>query len=129
LVGGFAGTTVAKLGLSFKKNTNDTRVSPALKVIPYLLDHGATVHAADPKAIGEIKPLLPTEVIYFDDPYTAATGSHVLILLVEWDDYTQLDLAKISATMQDPKYFFDTRNQYNKSAVVDAGLKYKGVGR
>lgn len=129
LVGGFAGKTVAVLGLSFKPNTNDTRVAPALKVIPWLLEKGATVRATDPKAIEEIKPLLPAQVMYVDDAYEAASGAHVLMLLVEWDDYQQLDLAKVSATMLDPKYFFDTRNQYERAPVIAAGLKYKGIGR
>ena len=129
LVGGFSGKTVAVLGLSFKKNTNDTRESPALKVIPYLESQGATVHATDPKAIKEVTPLLPSSVKYFDDPYAAIAGSHVVILLVEWDVYIKLDLAKISSTMQSPKYFLDTRNQYNKQSVVDAGMQYKGIGR
>lgn len=129
LVDGFTGKTVAVLGLSFKKNTNDTRESPALKVIPYLINHGAVVRATDPKAIPEITPLLPTTVQYFDDPYTAISGSQVVILLVEWDEYINLDLAKISQSMQAPKYFIDTRNQYERESVVAAGLKYQGIGR
>lgn len=67
LVGGFSGKTVAILGLSFKKNTNDTRVAPSLQVIPWLIDRGAIVRATDPKAIEEVKPLLPSAVSYFDD--------------------------------------------------------------
>lgn len=129
LVGGFQGKTVAVLGLSFKKNTNDTREAPALKVIPYLESCGATVRATDPKAIREITPLLPATVTYFDDPYTTVAGAHVVILLVEWDEYTKLDLAKISSSMESPKYFLDTRNRYAKAAAVAAGLQYKGIGR
>jgi UDPglucose 6-dehydrogenase len=129
LVGGFAGKTVAVLGLSFKKNTNDTRVAPSLAVIPWLVERGATVRATDPKAISEVKPLLPSEVSYFPDAYKTIEGSHVTILLIEWDDYQNLDLKKVSETMLDPKYFIDTRNQYDSSAVTAVGLKYKGIGR
>jgi UDPglucose 6-dehydrogenase len=129
LVGGFSGKTVAVLGLSFKKNTNDTRVAPSLGVIPYLIDHGATVQATDPKAIEEVKPLLPSTVAYFPDPYSAISNAHIVMLLIEWDEYCHLDLVKVSGLMQSPKYFFDTRNQYDVSAVTAAGLKYQGVGR
>lgn len=129
LVGGFSGKKVAILGLSFKKNTNDTRVAPSLKVIPWLIEKGAVIHATDPKAIEEIKPLLPSTVNYFESAYEAINGAHVVILLVEWDEYTSLDLSKLSATMQEPKYFIDTRNQYNKDLVINAGLKYQGIGR
>lgn len=129
LVGGFAHKTVAILGLSFKKNTNDTRVAPALTVIPWLLNHQASVRATDPKAIKEITPLLPSEVQYFATAGEAVTGANVVMLLVEWDEYAQLDFASMSQAMLDPKYLIDTRNQYDKASVEQAGLKYKGVGR
>ncbi len=129
LVGGFAGKTVAILGLSFKKNTNDTRVAPSLAVIPWLVQKGAKIRATDPKAIDEAKSLLPAEVEYYPDPYTTVQGAHVVILLVEWDEYTSLDLSKLSTLMLEPKYFLDTRNQYNSTTATTAGLKYKGIGR
>jgi len=129
LVGGFSGKKVAVLGLSFKPNTNDTRVAPALLVIPWLIKQGAQVAATDPQAIAAAKPLLPAEVEYLTDPYQAAAGAHAVILLVEWEEYLQLDFSKLSTVMQDPKYFFDTRNQYVPEEIVSAGLKYKGVGR
>lgn len=129
LVGGFAGKTVAVLGLSFKKNTNDTRVAPALQVIPWLLEHGATVKATDPKAIGDIKSLLPASVEYSVDTFETIKGAHITMLLIEWDEYRNLDLVKMASVMSEPKYFIDTRNQYNGAAAVAAGLKYKGVGR
>lgn len=118
LVGGFAGKIVAILGLSFKKNTNDTREAPAAKVISWLKEHGAAVRTADPKVSAD-----------FTDPYQAAKDAHVLILLVEWDEYQSLDLARLASVMLSPKYFLDTRNQYNPSAVTAAGLQYKGIGR
>lgn len=129
LVGGFAGKTVAILGLSFKKNTNDTRVAPSLAVVPWLLNHQAKIRATDPKAIKEITPLLPTEVEYFETAEEAIAGSNVIMLLVEWDEYRNLDFAKLSESMLSPKYLFDTRNQFDRSVVEQAGLKYKGVGR
>jgi UDPglucose 6-dehydrogenase len=118
LVEGFAGKKVAVLGLSFKPNTNDTRVAPALRVIPWLLDHGAIVQATDPK--------VPADTT---DPYIAAKGAHALILLVEWDEYKRLDLKKLSSLMVSPKYLFDTRNLYSAAKAESAGLKYKGIGR
>ena len=118
LVGGFAGKTVAILGLSFKKNTNDTRVAPALTVIPWLLAHGAKVFTADPKVPADFK-----------NPYDAIKGANVLMLLVEWDEFVGLDLAKVGSLMLSPKYLIDTRNQYKPNQVLKAGLQYKGIGR
>ena len=129
LVGGFAGKTVAVVGLSFKKNTNDIREAPSLKVIPWLIAKGATVRATDPKAIDAVKFILPTSVLYFEDVYETIKGTNVILLLIEWDDYKNLDLAKVSESMVAPKYLIDTRNQYDSSVAIAAGLKYKGVGR
>lgn len=129
LVGGFAGKTVGILGLSFKPNTNDTRVAPSLKIVPWLIEHGATVRATDPKAIDESKPLLPSSVTYVENAYEAVRGAHIAMLLIEWDEYKKLDLGKIAASMVAPKYFFDTRNQYNSDDIVTVGMQYKGIGR
>jgi UDPglucose 6-dehydrogenase len=118
LVDGFSGKTIAILGLSFKPNTNDTREAPAGKVISWLKEHGAKVITVDPK--------VPADTT---DPYQAAIGTHAIMLLVEWDEYLKLDLAKLASTMQTPKYFFDTRNRYNPAEVESAGLQYKGIGR
>jgi UDPglucose 6-dehydrogenase len=118
LVGGFQDKTVAVLGLSFKPNTNDTRESPASYVIPWLNKHSAKVVTCDPQ--------VPADTT---DPYQAANNAHVLMLLVEWDDYLKLNFDKLNSLMQDPKYLIDTRNQYDGAMVAAAGLKYKGVGR
>ncbi|GAB4027675.1 MAG: UDP-glucose/GDP-mannose dehydrogenase family protein [Candidatus Microgenomates bacterium] len=128
-LGTFSQKTVAILGLSFKKNTNDTRVAPSLKVIPWLINEGATVKATDPQAVDEARVLLPDKVIYNQDAYEAAAGADVVILLVEWDDYTNLDLSRLIKVMNDNPVFIDTRNQYNPKTVTDAGFKYIGVGR
>lgn len=128
-IGTFSGKTVGVLGLSFKKNTNDTRVAPSLAVIPWLLSEGAAVRATDPQAVAEAKALLPKEVIYTNDAYEAATGSDIIILLVEWDDYTHLDLSRLVKLMQANPVFIDTRNQYMPKTIENAGFKYIGVGR
>ncbi|MCE7897613.1 MAG: UDP-glucose 6-dehydrogenase [bacterium] len=127
--GTFSNKTVAVLGLSFKKNTNDTRVAPSLAVIPWLISQGATVRATDPQAVDEAKALLPKEVVYAKDAYAAATNSDIIILLVEWDDYTNLDLSRLAKLMKANPVFIDTRNQYEPKTVINAGFKYIGVGR
>ncbi len=129
LVGGFSGKTVAVLGLSFKPGTDDMRVAPSLRVIPYLIKSGATVRAADPQAVNRARRLLPEQVRYFQDPYQAVRGSQVMMLLIEWEQYKNMDLSRLSDIMRPPKYFIDTRNQYCPRAVADSGLKYRGTGR
>lgn len=118
LIGGFAGKTVAVLGLSFKRNTNDTREAPANYVIPFLVNHGATVRTVDPQ--------VPAD---FTDPYLAIDQAHVTMILVEWDEYCELDLTRLAKSMQSPKVLIDTRNLYEPAQAAAAGLQYQGVGR
>jgi UDPglucose 6-dehydrogenase len=47
------GKRIAMLGFSFKKNTGDTRESPAIYVCKYLLDEGAHLQVYDPKVCHE----------------------------------------------------------------------------
>ena len=128
-VNGFNNKTVAILGLSFKPNTNDMRVAPSLKVIPWLIQHGAIVKATDPQAIHEAKPLLPSEVKYSSDEYETMKGADVIMLLIEWDKYKNLDLNRIYKSSAHPVYFIDTRNQYKPHEIEKYGFIYKGIGR
>lgn len=117
-LGTFAGKTVAILGLSFKPNTNDTREAPANYVIPYLQSHGATVKTVDPQVTADTT-----------DPYAAIAGSHVVMILTEWEQFQKLDLTKIKSLMQSPFAFFDSRNLYDPFQATSAGLLYRGIGR
>lgn len=125
--GGWKGKTVAVLGLSFKPNTDDTREAPSLKVIPYLKKQGAHIVGFDPKATEAIKRIMP-ELETKDDPYQAASGADIIILLIEWPELVALDLGKLKQSMKG-NIFIDTRNQYDPSQVKEAGLEYLGVGR
>jgi UDPglucose 6-dehydrogenase len=127
VVGGWNGKKVAVLGLSFKPNTNDMREAPSLKVIPHLVEQGATVVAHDPQAMDEAKALLP-DIIYALDPYEAAKGAHVIMLLVEWSALTNLDLQKLYSLAHKDCHFIDTRNQYDPQSVKHVGFNYLGIG-
>jgi len=46
--------TIAMLGFAFKKNTGDTRESPAIYISKYLLEEGAKLHIYDPKVLKDV---------------------------------------------------------------------------
>lgn len=127
IVGGWNGKKVAVLGLSFKPNTNDMREAPSLKVIPYLVEQGASITAFDPEAMEEAKSLLP-EITYAFDPYEAAKDAQVIMLLVEWSALVNLDLQKLKSLTHHKCFFIDTRNQYDPQLVKRAGFEYIGIG-
>tara|TARA_X000000950_G_scaffold286548_1_gene395803 strand:+ start:4066 stop:5370 length:1305 start_codon:yes stop_codon:yes gene_type:complete len=116
------------LGVTFKPNTDDMREAPSLKIIPPLIDGGAIVRAIDPE--GEVKARdILKKVVWYDDPYKAAIGADLILILTEWDEFGSLNLEKLSKVMES-KYMADLRNVYSKEVAVIHGFeKYISVGR
>jgi UDPglucose 6-dehydrogenase len=120
--------TIAVLGVTFKPNTDDMRDAPALTIVPALVGAGAKVRIIDPQGRHEGEALLPG-VKWMENPYQAATGADVIVMLTEWNEFRALDLAKIARKMATP-LMADLRNLYDRDAVLAAGFtRYVGVGR
>jgi UDPglucose 6-dehydrogenase len=130
-VGGWKGKTVAVLGLSFKPNTDDMREAPSVKVVPYLVEHGAKIRAFDPMAIPTAKAWFPNWTVdYVDSAQKALTAADVIMVLVEWPELISLDLDTVAATAAKGAWFIDVRNQYvnKRTEITEHGLQYIGVG-
>jgi UDPglucose 6-dehydrogenase len=125
--GGLAGKTVAVLGLTFKPNTDDMRDAPSLAIIPVLQARGAKVQAFDPEGTHEARELL-SGVTLKDDPYGAAEGADVLVIITEWDQFRALDLDRIKLLMNRPA-LVDLRNIYKPNDIRARGFVYASVGR
>ncbi|MBI4181419.1 MAG: UDP-glucose/GDP-mannose dehydrogenase family protein [Candidatus Aenigmarchaeota archaeon] len=83
------GKTIAILGLSFMGGTDDIRESPALDIIPALLQKGAAVRAYDPQATRHVRPLFP-QVTYCASAREALAGADACLLLTEWEEFRSL---------------------------------------
>ncbi len=125
--GSVRGKTIGVLGVSFKPNTDDMREAPSLSIIPALQDAGATVRAYDPAAINEAQQLLPG-VVWCGDAYETATGSDVLVLITEWNEFRALDLERIGSLMHQ-RVLVDLRNVYRGEDVRSMGFSYSSIGR
>ncbi len=128
-LGDLKNKSIAILGLSFKPNTSDVRESPALTVIPVLLEKGAKVKAYDPVAMEEFKKAaknLPIE--YASSPEDAVKDTHAMVILTEWNEFRFLDLGKIKKLMKTP-VLIDMRNIYEPEVVKKLGFSYSGIGR
>ena len=119
--------TIGILGLSFKPNTDDVREAPSIDIIRELQQEGASIKAYDPKAIHNIREILP-DVEYCDDPYQVAQDSDALLLLTEWDEFRDLDMARIKNLMGQP-IIIDGRNIFAPARMKELGFTYYGVGR
>jgi UDPglucose 6-dehydrogenase len=126
--GSFNGKTVAVLGATFKPNTDDMRDAPSLTIVPALIGGGAAVRVVDPQGRHEGRALLPGAV-WYEDPYAAAQGVDLLVILTEWNEFRALDLARLAGGMASPR-MADLRNIYGSEIATEAGFEaYSGVGR
>ena len=126
--GSEAGKTVAVLGLTFKPETDDIRESPAIKILPQLVQGGANIVAHDPKGLEAAKCLLPQEMIYCADLDNVFQAADAIVILTEWNVYRALNFEKIISQMRG-RAFIDLRNIYEREAVEKAGFHYHCVGR
>ncbi|GAB4389893.1 MAG: nucleotide sugar dehydrogenase [Thermodesulfovibrionales bacterium] len=126
-LGGVSGRRIAVLGLSFKPNTNDIREAPSIYIMKRLVEGGASVQAYDPVAVGDMMAVFP-QVDYRSDAYAAAEGADALVILTEWNQFRNLDLARIKGLMRSP-VFFDLRNVYEPAKLTALGFRYVSVGR
>ncbi len=129
-MGDLRGKTIAVLGLSFKPETDDTRESPALTIVPELVEKGARIRAFCPKGMPEFQERLPhlsDAVSYCKDSYDAAEGCDAILLLTEWNQFRGLDLVRLKHSMRDI-YFFDFRNIYSRDEEIRGLFTYSGVG-
>jgi len=128
LGGSEAGRTIAVLGLTFKPETDDMRESPAVSILPALLERGAVIRAHDPKGMEEAKKYLPEGIRYVSNAYEAVDGADALVLMTEWNQYRALDLDRIRELMTG-NVFVDLRNVYDPATMRSKGFVYTGVGR
>lgn len=128
-IGGWHGKKVAVLGLSFKPQTDDLREAPSTKVVPQLLHAGAKVIAFDPMAIPAAKHFFGEQrgLSYGENIDSTINGADVVIVLVEWPEFTSYDFTTVQAPSD--RWFVDVRNQFNRSTLETAGWQYIGIGR
>ena len=123
------GKNLAVLGLAFKGGTDDIRESPAISVIEALLRDGCRIAAYDPAAMERAKEALSGSSIRFaDDAYDAAHGADALLILTDWEEFSNLDLTRLREELRYP-VIIDGRNLYNPEQMVKAGFIYSSVGR
>lgn len=104
------GKKITFFGFAFKKNTGDTRESPAIYIAKHLLEEHAHVCIYDPKVaertirfdLGNlfdqktgskhstqalIVCLVDELVTVYKCPYEAAKDAHAIVVITEWDEF------------------------------------------
>jgi len=127
-----AGKRIAVFGFAFKANTDDIRDSPALEICRDLVNEHAHVCVTDPQALDNARLALvdiDRSVAFELDPYSAAEGAHAIAVLTDWEEYRNLDYARIYASMEKPAFFFDGRNMVDAERLHGIGFNVYSVGR
>ena len=118
------------LGLAFKQNTDDVRLSPAIELCQRLLREGARLRVHDPKAMEKARAVLPESdrVVYVPSIDDVAEGCDALVVATEWPEFAQIDLGRLRQQLSHP-IVFDGRNLFDKAEMERLGFLYKSVGR
>jgi UDPglucose 6-dehydrogenase len=127
LLGELDGKVIGLLGLAFKPNTDDMRDAPSIEIAQLLQAGGARVQGYDPVAMVVAGRQMPS-VKLCEDAYEVATGADALVICTEWNEFKQLDLARIKQAMRQP-VIVDGRNVYDPAQMQRLGFKYRGMGR
>src|SRR3989440_7398933 len=118
---------VGVLGLAFKQNTDDVRMSPAIDLCHRLQKEGASLTVFDPKAMEKAKAVLK-DVTYVDNMNEVAEDCDALVIATEWDEFKKLDLDRARKALTHP-ILFDGRNLFDPAEMERLGFIYKSIGR
>jgi UDPglucose 6-dehydrogenase len=121
------GKTLGVLGLAFKQNTDDVRMSPAIDLCQRLHKEGARLRVHDPQAMEKARPILP-DATYVADMDEVAEGCDALIIATEWPQFKNLDLERARKNLAHP-IIFDGRNLFDVEEMERLGFLYKSIGR
>jgi UDPglucose 6-dehydrogenase len=119
--------TIGVLGLAFKQNTDDVRMSPAIDLCHRLQKEGAILRVHDPKAMEKARAVLK-DVTFVDDMNAVAKGCDALVIATEWDEFKKLDLDRARKSLTHP-ILFDGRNLFDPAEMERLGFIYKSIGR
>jgi len=126
-----AGKKISLLGFAFKKDTGDTRETPAFYVTKQLREEHAEITVSDPKALDNAKiDLKDLSGITFEiDPYKACANASAVAVLTEWDLYKTLDYERIYKSMMKPAMIFDGRNILDHQRLYEIGFNVYRIGK
>lgn len=118
---------IAVWGLAFKPGTDDVRMSPSLHFVPELKERKAMLRLWDPIAREKFDQELPG-YHYFDTLEETAEQADAILILTDWPEVKQVDLARIKTLCRCP-IIIDGRNCFDPQAMHDLGFIYHSIGR
>lgn len=109
-------------GVAFKGDTDDIRFTPTFDIAGNLISLGFEVKLTDPY-------VKISDVMINQDIYESATGSEVLILLTDHEEYKKIDLKRLRSIMAHFPLIIDCRGIISRDQALEIGFEYHGYGR
>lgn len=139
---------IAVYGFAFKKDTGDTRETPAIDVCRGLMADGADVCIYDPKVedsqvrldlatpkfewdhpVARASPITEDRIKTTKNPMEAVNGAHAICVLTEWDEFKEYDYQKVYESMVKPAFIFDGRNILDHEKLRKIGFVVYALGK
>jgi UDPglucose 6-dehydrogenase len=114
------------LGVTFKANTDDMRMSSSLSMIPNLLRKGAIVRYCDPS--GKKKEFDKfSKVSFHSNVAKACFKSDLIVIHTEWNEFKLLEFNKI--VKKSNFKIYDMRNLYSSKLMKKNKINYFSIGK
>jgi UDP-N-acetyl-D-mannosaminuronic acid dehydrogenase len=110
-----AGTPVAVLGQTFKRDSDDIRQSPAMRATEILRREGADVRTHD--------PFIPGPAMH-----EVLTGAKAFILATNHSAYDSLSPEDLTASMEEPRVGLDCWGVLDRPTFVGSGIDLATLG-
>jgi UDP-N-acetyl-D-glucosamine dehydrogenase len=116
------GARITVVGLSYKKNIDDTRESPSLRILEELMTLGADVRVYDPfvKAVS----IAGKELRSMESLEASLSGSDCAVFLVDHDEVKGKRIQDLARLMRTP-VVIDCRNLFEETQDII----YRGIGK
>ena len=113
---------ISILGLCYKKNIPDIRLSPALEIISILKEKKADVVICDP-VFNNTKS--PVTLVSLNDVFK---GTDAILLVTDHDVFSSLNFSDIKKQVRTP-LIIDGRNFFLRSKLEELGFVYCAIGK
>lgn len=123
--------TVAVLGLAFKNNTGDVRLTPTKRVVELLEASGCDLRVFDPLVDPQDHAGI-TSVSPSKDFEDALDGADAVAFLTGHDEFKRLEIEDLAGLVAPGCIVIDGRMYYTSTQIDQlrkAGLSYRGIGR
>lgn len=127
------GKKIAVLGFAFKKDTSDTRESPAITMVSNLIVEGAQIGIYDPQVEEEqiwndlladgVDPLkLRSSVDICQSPYDACSGADAVVVMTEWDEFSNKTGGKPAGSLLAAPRSFGLKHDLTTTAELNLSM-------